>query len=87
MGADTRTSHGKALFNQEVYVCLLGQLCLGELGEKFWKKLDTRTHGNTSLHSILGIWLLARHIVLASSTSSGQYCLLVLVLLGFFTLS
>lgn len=64
LGAHTTTSWRKALVNHVIhvfYVCLLSSGCLGQLGERVWKKLDTWTGRGASFHSILGIWLLARH--------------------------
>jgi len=40
-------------------VCLLSSSCLGQLGERVWKKLDTWTRRGTSFPSVLGMWLLA----------------------------
>lgn len=67
-----------------MFVCLLSSSCLGQLGEKVWKNLDTWTCRGASFHSILGTWLRARQYfgIVHWFGGEGEYCI---VCLGFFS--
>lgn len=61
-----------------MFVCLLSSSCLGQLGERVWRKLDIWTCRGASFCSVWGIWLLARHYFGIVHRFGGGHCLFCL---------